>query len=266
MKKNENFQSRRTVEFSKTSSSDVQMHEYLDQISRDCAKGIVDYIFREANSDQRIIALGGGDLEIVGHIPFVNPPDKTADSMWINPIFQEMLLSLSAPKSIFVTALDFECIRINDAQQRFGSRVTTLNNKHLFLFEQFMKPTYETFESLKYEAIDPLSMDDIKEEFDYMSIWNMDVENRVLGPGDWIDMLKPGGILVLQNVSDANFLYVDKTSASGIWEFHEDIKNRDDCYMYHVPLYYGFTIIKKNPATNNNWDSYYKSDYSGSAV
>jgi hypothetical protein len=33
-----------------------------------------------------------------------------------------------------------------------------------------------------------------------------------------------------------------------------------------VPLYYGFTIIKKNLEKNIDWDSYYKSDYSGSAV
>lgn len=266
MKKIEKFDGDRTVEFSKTSASAIDRHEFLKDISRECAKEIVDFIFKEAKADPRIIAVGGGDLEIGGWFPFVNPPEKTETSMWIPVVFQEMLFSLITPKSILVSSLDMECNRIHDTQKRFGSKVTTINNKHLLLFEKFMKPKYGTFDDLTYEVIDLMELEKSAGKFDYITLWNMDIENQLISADEWLNLLAPGGVLVLQNVSDANFLYVEKTHASGIWEFHEDIKNREDCNMYHVPLYYGFTIIKKNPIQETNWNSYYKFDYSGNAA
>ena len=266
MAKTEKFKGDRTVGFSKTSASGMDNHNFLKDASRKCASKIIHFIFGESEADPRIVATGGGDLEIGGWFPFVDPPETTETSMWIPPVFQEMIFSLISPKSILVSSLDLECNRIYDAQKRFNSKVTTLNNKHLLLFEKFMKPIYGTFDNFDYDVLDVLELDESKNKFDYITLWNMDVENHLIGTNAWLDMLAPGGVLVLQNVSDANFLYVDKTNASGIWEFHEDIKYRDDCYMYHVPLYYGFTIIKKKPDQNTDWDSYYKSDYSGSTV
>jgi len=75
--------------------------------------------------------------------------------------------------------------------------------------------------------------------------WSQDMENIFVPVDFYLDRLEKNGILIIQNSSDSVFLYQNDTQASPVWEYHQNIKLRNDCHMYHIPLFYGITIVVK---------------------
>ena len=75
--------------------------------------------------------------------------------------------------------------------------------------------------------------------------WSQDMENPFVNQDFWIDRLNSGGLLVIQNTSDSVYLYQNDTQSSPVWEYHFSIKLRNDCNMYHIPLFYGLTVVVK---------------------
>jgi hypothetical protein len=57
--------------------------------------------------------------------------------------------------------------------------------------------------------------------------------------------LAKNGVLIIQNSSDSVFLYQNDTQSTPVWSYHEELKSRQDCRVYHIPLFYGITIVVK---------------------
>jgi hypothetical protein len=119
-----------------------------------------------------------------------------------------------------------------------------LNNKKTAMYEKFQKENTP----IDYSVV---SHQDLEKDncnsymFDMIVGWSQDMENPFIPVDFYLDRLNKGGILVIQNSSDSIFLYQNDTQASPVWQYHSEIKSRKDCNMYHIPLFYGVTVVVK---------------------
>ena len=207
------------------------------------------YLFETIGIDRRNIATGGAsDYEFVIHYPRPNLAESYGQSQWM-PILVIMMLMDAAPKEkILALSGGLDRFRLKQFQSIFGSKIYFLNNKKLALYKKFQKINTP----IEYDVVTTESLcggDDVK--FDMIIGWSQDMENPFTGPNFYIDRLNDNGILIVQNSSDSVFLYQNNTNASPVWSYHEEMKNRTDCRTYHIPLFYGLTIVVKGGVNVN---------------
>jgi hypothetical protein len=82
-------------------------------------------------------------------------------------------------------------------------------------------------------------------KYELMLAWSQDMENPLTPVSQFVDRLEDNGILIIQNTSDSMFLYNNHTKATPIWGYHEALKNMDTCNVYHIPVFYGVTVVVK---------------------
>jgi len=116
------------------------------------------------------------------------------------------------------------------------------------VFAKYIKKFQEEYAPIEHEVV---SHQDLEKDncndymFDIIIGWSQEMENPFVGPDFYLDRLNTNGILIIQNSSDSIFLYQNDTVASPTASYHEEIKLRKDCRMYHVPLFFGLTIVVK---------------------
>lgn len=209
---------------------------------------IAKYLYETIGVDKRNIATGGAsDYEFVIHYPRPNLAESYGQSQWMPILLIQMLMDISPKKNILAVSGGLDRYRLAPFQEIYGSNITFLNNKKLSLYEKF-----QSFSApLQYDVITMQEFEsDVSRKFDFMLAWSQDMENPFAPIDLYIDRLDYGGILVIQNTSDSVFLYQNDTIASPVWEYHNDVKLRNDCHMYHIPLFYGITVIVKNRQEN----------------
>ena len=125
----------------------------------------------------------------------------------------------------------------------YGTSITFLNSKKFGIYEKFQRPQGFDYDSVTVQQLE----NDIDRKYDFILGWSQDVENPFLGIDVFVDRLSDGGVMVIQNTSDSVFLYQNDTQASPVWTYHQDLKSRQDCNVYHIPLFYGITVVVKRP-------------------
>lgn len=205
---------------------------------------IADYLFNKVKVDKRNIATGGAsDYDFVSHYPRPNLPDAYGEVQWTAILLIHAIADISPRKNILALSGGADRFRLKPFQEIYGSKITFLNNKKLALYEKFQ---YETT-PLDYSVVTMQDIEeDIESKFDMIIGWSLDFENPFVPIDLYIDRLEEKGVLIIQNSSDSMFLYNNHTQATPVWEYHDDIKFRNDCNVYHIPLFYGITIVVKN--------------------
>ncbi len=203
---------------------------------------IADYLYNTVGVDKRNIATGGAaDYEFVIHYPRPALADSYGQSQWMPILLIQMIMDISPKKNILAISGGLDRFRLQPFQEIYGSNICFLNNKKLSLYEKFQQKSTP----LEYDVINMQDFELQERQFDLMLAWSQDMENPFFPIDKYIDKLSPNGILVIQNTSDSVFLYQNDTIASPVWEYHNDVKLRNDCRMYHIPLFYGLTFIIK---------------------
>lgn len=204
---------------------------------------IADFLFNKVGVDKRNIATGGAsDYEFVVHYPRPNLADSYGEAQWMPILLIQAIMDMSPKKNILAISGGLDRYRLKPFQDMYGSKVSFLNNKKLALYEKFQ---YQSA-PLDYDVITMQDLESNDYKFDMMLSWSQDMENPLVPVDFYIDRLEDKGILVIQNSSDSMFLYHNHTKASPVWDYHNDIKLRNDCNVYHIPLFYGITIVVKN--------------------
>ena len=210
---------------------------------------IAKYLFETVGIDRRNIATGGAsDYEFVIHYPRPNLADSYGQSQWMPILLIQALMDISPKKNVLALSGGLDRFRLKPFQDIYKSNIFFLNNKKLALYEKFQKEnTPIDYEVVTLEELE--SDDGIK--FDMIIGWSQDMENPFLGPNFWIDRLSDNGIMIVQNSSDSVYLYQNDTNASPVWSYHEEMKRRVDCRTYHIPLFYGITVVVKGFRNDN---------------
>lgn len=205
---------------------------------------IANYLYSTVGVDRRNIATGGAaDYEFVIHYPRPNLAESYGQSQWMPILLIMMIMDISPKAKVLGLSGGLDRFRFKPFQDIFGSQIYLLNNKKLSLYEKFQK----TGTSIDYEVIHQDALiDGSSEKFGMIVGWSQDMENPFLPVDVFINALEPGGIMIVQNTSDSVFLYQNDTQASPVWEYHETLKDRQDCRVYHIPLFYGITVVVKD--------------------
>jgi hypothetical protein len=222
--------------------------EYTTQASKDDglqSVAIADYLWNTIKVDKRNIATGGAsDYEFVIHYPRPNLADSYGQSQWMPILVTQLLADVCKPKHILGISGGLDTYKLKPFQDIYGSKIYMLNNKKTSLYKKFQ----EKYAPIEHEVV---SHQDLEKDncnaymFDMMIAWSQEMENPFVGPDFYLDRLNTNGILIIQNSSDSIFLYQNDTVASPTASYHEEIKLRKDCRMYHIPLFFGLTIVVK---------------------
>ena len=225
----------------------LDWRQYAESSTKKDGKESVDianYLYQHIGVDRRNIATGGAaDYEFVIHYPRPNLAESYGSSQWMPILLIMMIMDISPKKNILALSGGLDRFRLEPFQQIFDSNIYFLNNKKLSLYEKFQYD--ET--RIEYGVVTTEYLSTYPNvTFDMIIGWSQDMENPFLSADYFVDRLSPGGVLVVQNTSDSVFLYQNDTQASPVWQYHEELKQRDDCRVYHIPLFYGITIIVKS--------------------
>lgn len=201
------------------------------------------YLFETVGVDRRNIATGGAsDYEFVIHYPRPHLADSYGQSQWMPILLIQMIMDIAPKKNVLALSGGLDRFRLKPFQEIFDSRIYFLNNKKLAMYEKFQSqntPLEYGVVTNQYLETNPTFT------FDMIIGWSQDMENPFIPVEFFINRLNDGGVLVIQNSSDSVYLYQNDTIASPVWSYHEALKNIDGCRVYHIPLFYGVTIVVK---------------------
>lgn len=216
--------------------------------SRELAKRVVSY-FGEIDVDMRVISTGAGDADIVGWYPLMNPTEEAEHGTWLPGRVANMALEMLRPKTMLCTAIDWDWTRAMESKDLYGTKIYSINNRRLHIFEKIFKPFREEYANLD---VTPVSMFDLEGgtagKYDCILAWTTDLEYPFVSPDTFVDALNDGGFMAIMNSSDATYLYNEATKSTPVFDYHEKLKSREDCFVYHDPVHFGVTIvIKRSP-------------------
>ena len=200
------------------------------------------YLFETVSVDRRNIATGGAaDYEFVIHYPRPHLADSYGQSQWMPILLIQALMDAAPKNTILALSGGLDRFRLKPFQDIYGSQIVFLNNKKFSLYEKFQAKNTP----IRYGVIKTDSLIARAEKFDMIVGWSQDMENPFIPVDVFVDSLNENGIMIIQNTSDSVFLYQNNTQASPVWSYHEELKSRNDCRVYHIPLFYGVTIVIK---------------------
>jgi hypothetical protein len=244
MEQNKRYEPEVSFDFSSLQFDWAKYAEKCNQEDGVHSVAIADYLFNTVCIDRRNIATGGAsDYEFVVHYPRPSLSSAYGQAQWMAILLILGIMDISKKKNVLAISGGLDRFRVKLFQSLHGAHITFLNNKKLNLYEKFQDPI---------EDYDVVTMQDfekhVNNEYDMMIAWSQDMENPLTPVSMFVNRLEPGGVLIIQNTSDSMFLYNNHTKATPIWGYHEALKKIDGCSVYHIPVFYGITIVVKGDA------------------
>lgn len=196
--------------------------------------------------DRRNIATGGVDMSIFPWEMHADTNERKLRTYTISQVIQDMLYQVQKPKSVLIGMPDYSSTRVIQCSEDENMDVTILNTVHLDYFEQCVKTINQRFSKLKYDV---LTMQDLSagnsSKFDMIEIWANQVDMSLSGINDFVSLMNPNGMLLVNCTSDWAFLYDNETSSHPMFDLHDSLISNNDLYVYHIPVHYGYTVAVK---------------------
>jgi hypothetical protein len=241
MEQNKRYEPEVSFDFSSLS---FDWEKYADQCNREDgghSVAIAEYLFNTVGIDRRNIATGGAsDYEFVVHYPRPNLSSAYGQAQWMSILLILGIMDISKKKNVLAISGGLDRFRIKVFKSIHGANITFLNNKKLGLYEKFQEPI---------DDYDVVTMQDfekhVNNKYELMLAWSQDMENPLNPVSMFIDRLEDDGILIIQNTSDSMFLYNNHTKATPIWGYHDALRKDGRCNVYHIPVFYGITVVTK---------------------
>ncbi len=241
MEQNKRYEPEVSFDFSSLS---FDWEKYADQCNREDgghSVAIAEYLFNTVGIDRRNIATGGAsDYEFVVHYPRPNLSSAYGQAQWMSILLILGIMDISKKKNVLAISGGLDRFRIKVFKSIHEANITFLNNKKLGLYEKFQEPI---------DDYDVVTMQDfekhVNNKYELMLAWSQDMENPLNPVSMFIDRLEDDGILIIQNTSDSMFLYNNHTKATPIWGYHDALRKDGRCNVYHIPVFYGITVVTK---------------------
>lgn len=237
--------------FGLSSFTDIPLEDFADQcVDEDCAQSVVvgDYMFNTVGVDRRNIATGGAsDFDYVIHQPHAKLHKGYSSPQWLSLALVFAMFDIKRMKTVLSISGYLDRFKYDALVNRYGAELSILNSKRLLYYERFAKGTSNILPDVPYKTVTRQQLElDTDTQYDLILGWSSDMENPFLGASTYVDRLNSGGVMLIQNSSDSSFLYHNKTIVSPAWEWHHELKHNNLCNVYHIPLFYGLTIVVKD--------------------
>lgn len=237
--------------FGLSNFTDMRLEDFADRcIDEDCAQSVVigDYMFNTVGVDRRNIATGGAsDFDYVIHQPHAKLHKGYSSPQWLSLTLVFAMFDVKRMNTVLSISGYLDRFKYDALVNRHGAELSILNSKRLLYYERFTKGTSNILPNVPYKTVTRQELEiDEDTKYDLILGWSSDMENPFLSASTYVDRLNSGGVMMIQNSSDSSFLYHNKTIVSPAWEWHHELKHNHFCRVYHIPLFYGLTIVVKD--------------------
>lgn len=219
-------------------------------IDQDCEQSVLvgEYMFNTVGVDRRNIATGGAsDFDYVIHQPHAKLHKGYSSPQWLSLSLVFAMFDVKRMKSVLSISGYLDRFKYDALVNQYGAELSILNSKRLLYYERFAKGVSSILPDVPYKMVTRQEVElDEDTKYDLILGWSSDMENPFLSPSTYVDRLNSGGVMLIQNSSDSSFLYHNKTVVSPAWEWHYELKHNEWCNVYHIPVFYGLTIVVKN--------------------
>jgi hypothetical protein len=237
--------------FDLSNFTDMPLADFADAcIDQDCEQSVLvgEYMFNTVGVDRRNIATGGAsDFDYVIHQPHAKLHKGYSSPQWLSLSLVFAMFDVKRMKSVLSISGYLDRFKYDALVNQYGAELSILNSKRLLYYERFAKGVSSILPDVPYKMITRQEVElDEDTKYDLILGWSSDMENPFLSPSTYVDRLNSGGVMLIQNSSDSSFLYHNKTIVSPAWEWHHELKHNAWCNVYHIPVFYGLTIVVKN--------------------
>ena len=237
--------------FGLSNFTDIRLEDFADRcIDEDCEQSVVigEYMFNTVGVDRRNIATGGAsDFDYVIHQPHAKLHKGYSSPQWFSLTLVFAMFDVKRMNTVLSISGYLDRFKYDALVNRYGAKLSILNSKRLLYYERFAKGTSDILPNVPYKTVTRQELEiDEDTKYDLILGWSSDMENPFLSASTYVDRLNSGGVMVIQNSSDSSFLYHNKTIVSPAWEWHHELKHTHSCRVYHIPLFYGLTIVVRD--------------------
>ncbi len=196
-------------------------------------------------SDKRAIATG---VDATNYSPFQTLRTSNSVQVFAKSIglMVELAVDMVEPKSILINQSILNTHLVLMLHRHTNAEINIINGPYLHLYEKFCKDD-PLLSSVPYSCFDKYQiMDGIEKSFDMIIAYSDDIE----GDSDYVlalmNSIAVGGLILIVNSANQGVLYSssDFTSTPQA-ELHEFINTDTRFISYHVPLFLGFSFIKR---------------------
>jgi hypothetical protein len=237
--------------FDLSNFTDMPLADFADAcIDQDCEQSVLvgEYMFNTVGVDRRNIATGGAsDFDYVIHQPHAKLHKGYSSPQWLSLSLVFAMFDVKRMKSVLSISGYLDRFKYDALVNQYGAELSILNSKRLLYYERFAKGVSSILPDVPYKMVTRQEVElDEDTKYDLILGWSSDMENPFLSPSTYVDRLNSSGVMLIQNSSDSSFLYHNKTVVSPAWEWHHELKHNEWCNVYHIPVFYGLTIVVKN--------------------
>jgi hypothetical protein len=237
--------------FGLSNFTDMRLEDFADRcIDEDCAQSVIvgDYMFNTVGVDRRNIATGGAsDFDYVIHQPHAKLHKGYSSPQWLSLTLVFAMFDVKRMNTVLSISGYLDRFKYDALVNKYGAELSILNSKRLLYYERFTKGTSDILPDVPYKTVTRQELEiDEDTKYDLILGWSSDMENPFLSASTYVDRLNSGGVMMIQNSSDSSFLYHNKTIVSPAWEWHHELKHTHSCRVYHIPLFYGLTIVVRD--------------------
>lgn len=207
-------------------------------------KDIADYTL-SLRCDKRAIATG---VDATNYSPFqtLRTSDLVRNFAKSIGAFVNSIISLASPSSILINQSVINTHMITMLHEGIGCEINIVNGPYLHLYEKFCKQN-SSLSLIPYNSYDKYEiLSGITKKFDMIIVYADDIEGDLEYVDSIIGCLPVGGTLLIANSGNQGMLYnANDYAATPQSELHDFLNSNDSLVSCHVPLFIGFSIIKK---------------------
>ena len=196
-------------------------------------------------SDKRAIATG---VDATNYSPFQTLRTSNSVQIFAKTIglMVELAVDLVEPKSVLINQSILNTHLILMLHRYMNTEINVINGPYLHLYEKFCKDD-PLLSSVPYSCFDKYQiMDGIEKTFDMIIAYSDDLEGDTDYVSALMDSVTVGGIMLIANSANQGVLYSsDDFTSTPQAELHEFINTDTRFISYHMPLFVGFSFIKR---------------------
>jgi hypothetical protein len=160
-------------------------------------------------------------------------------------LYSQMSADIAKPTDVLMLTPDRNFDFAADMQRK-GCNMTFVNNECLDIFERHVLTRPEFPWEGDYNVVDIEELENLDgAQFDFVHIHTVDTLINPPLLDKVIDLTRSGGVIYTAPSNENMRLYSDKYYIEPLFDFYEQIHERDDITSYHIPHALGFHILVK---------------------
>jgi hypothetical protein len=196
-------------------------------------------------SDKRAVSTG---IDATNYSPFQTLRTSNSVQIFARSIglVVELAVELAKPSSVLINQSILNTHLVLMLHRHMNSEINVINGPYLHLYEKFCKDD-AGLSSVPYSCFDKYQiMDGIEKTFDMIIAYADDLEGDTDYVSALMDSVTVGGVMLISNSANQGMVYSSSDfDATPQAELHDFINADARFTSYHIPLFLGFSFIKR---------------------